>query len=368
MLAYLFWHRPRAGRRRRATTSSALRAFHRSLAHQPPGGLRGVVRAFASPSCPGCGAGREAAPGGRLRGLVPARGLRRARRAERGRRGARAPHRPRPRRAPLRRRRRRALRAARGRAARRWREARVGVWVARGARDRPSPAARRAARRRHGRRAARASGGASSCSGPAPEFCLLAREAAAGGLAGAPAGGLERAVRSPARRSRGLEQAAAGCPWRGRRGSLHSPASSRLALGWSSPPGSDDAELAARLGTLRAPSTPRGSKERGARMTLDPSSNWRSPRSSSRPTAASAAGPRRSAREALARLAADGAAVMGTSHRQKPVKALVGRDPRRPRRAVLAARRLRGRARQRRRDRLLGRRRLRPDRASARCT
>ena len=33
---------------------------------------------------------------------------------------------------------------------------------------------------------------------------------------------------------------------------------------------------------------------------------------------------RRSAREALARLAGEGAAVMGTSHRQKPVKALVG--------------------------------------------
>ena len=44
------------------------------------------------------------------------------------------------------------------------------------------------------------------------------------------------------------------------------------------------------------------------------------------------------------------------------------RDPRRAARAVRAARRLRGRARQRRRDRVLGRRRVRPGRASARCT
>src|ERR1700761_3566224 len=35
-------------------------------------------------------------------------------------------------------------------------------------------------------------------------------------------------------------------------------------------------------------------------------------------------GPSRVRPEALARLATDGAAVMGTSHRQKPVKALVG--------------------------------------------
>ena len=59
---------------------------------------------------------------------------------------------------------------------------------------------------------------------------------------------------------------------------------------------------------------------------------------------------------------------MGTSHRQKPVQGARRRDPRRAARAVLAARRLRGRARQRRRDRLLGRRRVRPRRASARCT
>ena len=51
-------------------------------------------------------------------------------------------------------------------------------------------------------------------------------------------------------------------------------------------------------------------------------------RAASPPTAASAAARRRSAPSSSPRLAGDGAAVMGTSHRQKPVKALVGRDPR----------------------------------------
>ena len=52
--------------------------------------------------------------------------------------------------------------------------------------------------------------------------------------------------------------------------------------------------------------------------------NWSSPTSSSRPTAASAAGRRRCARRRSPRWPRDGARVMGTSHRQKPVKALVG--------------------------------------------
>ena len=52
--------------------------------------------------------------------------------------------------------------------------------------------------------------------------------------------------------------------------------------------------------------------------------------------------------------------VMGTSHRQKPVKALVGEIRAGLRELFGAARRLRGRARQRRRDRLLGRGRVRP--------
>ena len=56
------------------------------------------------------------------------------------------------------------------------------------------------------------------------------------------------------------------------------------------------------------------------------STRARDPRKpSGRPTAASAAAPRRSAPTQLARLAGEYAALMGTSHRQKPVKALVGR-------------------------------------------
>ena len=68
-------------------------------------------------------------------------------------------------------------------------------------------------------------------------------------------------------------------------------------------------------------------------------------------------GPPRAARSACATKGAD---VMGTSHRQKPVKQLVGARARRPARPVQPARRLRGRARQRRHDRVLGRRGLRP--------
>ena len=61
-----------------------------------------------------------------------------------------------------------------------------------------------------------------------------------------------------------------------------------------------------------------------------------------------------------ARLAC-GSRYLGTSHRQKTVKSQVGRLRAGLRRPVLAARRLRGRARQRRLDRVLGRRHLRPD-------
>ena len=68
-------------------------------------------------------------------------------------------------------------------------------------------------------------------------------------------------------------------------------------------------------------------------------------------------GPSRAARAPRRRR---GAALMGTSHRQKPVKALVGRVRDGPERAVLAARGLRGGARQRRHHRVLGRRGVRP--------
>ena len=71
-------------------------------------------------------------------------------------------------------------------------------------------------------------------------------------------------------------------------------------------------------------------------------------------------GPSKVRPEQLAALAAAGAAYLGTSHRQKPVQALVGRVRDGPGRAVRPARRLRGRARQRRHHRVLGHRRLRP--------
>ena len=73
------------------------------------------------------------------------------------------------------------------------------------------------------------------------------------------------------------------------------------------------------------------------------------------------AGPSKVPAGALDALAATGTSLMGTSHRQAPVA-----RPRRPGargagRAVQPARRLRGRAGQRRRHRLLGHRDLRPD-------
>ncbi len=79
-------------------------------------------------------------------------------------------------------------------------------------------------------------------------------------------------------------------------------------------------------------------------------------------------GPSKVRPQALARLAGEGGAVMGTSHRQKPVRALVGEIRAGLREPVRGSRRLRGRARQRRRHRLLGRRRVRPGGAPRRCT
>ena len=78
-------------------------------------------------------------------------------------------------------------------------------------------------------------------------------------------------------------------------------------------------------------------------------------------------GPSKVRPEALARLASAGGAVMGTSHRQKPVKALVGEIRAGLCRAVRGARGLRGGARQRRRDRLLGRRRVWAGGSRRRC-
>ena len=73
------------------------------------------------------------------------------------------------------------------------------------------------------------------------------------------------------------------------------------------------------------------------------------------------AGPSKVPAGALDALAATGTSLMGTSHRQAPVRDLVGRVRSGLGRAVQPARRLRGRAGQRRRHRLLGHRDLRPD-------
>src|SRR6185312_1021526 len=103
--------------------------------------------------------------------------------------------------------------------------------------------------------------------------------------------------------------------------------SSRLALGWSQPPGSDDASSPQRLGTFTATDQPRGPKERGAHMTTSPltENELLIPDELKPADGRFGCGPSKVRPEALAALAAEGAAVMGTSHRQKPVKALVGR-------------------------------------------
>ena len=76
-------------------------------------------------------------------------------------------------------------------------------------------------------------------------------------------------------------------------------------------------------------------------------------------------GPSRIRPEQLEHLAASGGSLMGTSHRQKPVRAARRPGPKRVARAVRAARRLRGGARQRRHHGVLGRRDLLPDRERA---
>ena len=81
-------------------------------------------------------------------------------------------------------------------------------------------------------------------------------------------------------------------------------------------------------------------------------------------TAASAPARPRSATAQLDALVATGRSYLGTSHRQEPVRAQVGRLRAGLRDAVLAARRLRGGARQRRRHRVLGHRDVRAHRAA----
>ena len=73
-------------------------------------------------------------------------------------------------------------------------------------------------------------------------------------------------------------------------------------------------------------------------------------------------GPSKVRAEQVTALAAVSTSYLGTSHRQKTVKSQVGRVRAGLGRAVRAPRRLRGRPRQRRLDRVLGRRDLRPHR------
>ena len=65
--------------------------------------------------------------------------------------------------------------------------------------------------------------------------------------------------------------------------------------------------------------------------------------------------------EAVVELGATGGTLLGTSHRRPPVRGLVARIRAGLAELFDAPRRLRGRARQRRFDRVLGRRRVRPD-------
>ena len=152
---------------------------------------------------------------------------------------------------------------------------------------------------------------------------------------------------------------------------LHSRCSPRLALfRWSTPPGS---------GGIRSPRAWAPHEHR--RLSHERPDSERKPMTPSTQTTQTplvipdelrpadgrfGCGPSKVRPEALARLAREGGAVMGTSHRQRPGEGARRRDPRRAERAVRRARRLRGRARQRRRDRVLGRGRVRP-RARARA-
>ena len=136
---------------------------------------------------------------------------------------------------------------------------------------------------------------------------------------------------------------------------LDSPPSSRLAFRWSPPPGSDGvASSAARLGTVRSDSAEapcRDATTTSLEIPQDLKPVRRPLRLRARPRSGPSSSPRWPARRGD---------VMGTSHRQAPVKDVVGRVRSGLRDLFRAARRLRGRARQRRHDRVLGRRRLRP--------
>ena len=115
------------------------------------------------------------------------------------------------------------------------------------------------------------------------------------------------------------------------------------------------------------PSHPADLRYREAVSSRDPTAarpTSRSRPSCARATDASAPVRRRCRDEAVAALAARRTGYLGTSHRRDGVRSVVAPHPRRARRAVRPPRRLRGAARQRRLDAVLGRGRVRPHRAA----
>ena len=155
--------------------------------------------------------------------------------------------------------------------------------------------------------------------GPAPEFCLLAGDRAKLGL---PAG--VAPTRLPAGWSGERVRARGALAACSSRRSLHSLTSSRLALRWSLTTGKRRNWLHRRAPghssicdiPRRKPMTPNASPQRHNLLVI--------PDGLKPADGRFGCGPSKVRPQALARLAGEGAAVMGTSHRQQPVKALVG--------------------------------------------
>ena len=133
--------------------------------------------------------------------------------------------------------------------------------------------------------------------GPAPEFCLLAARVAAGRARKPAAARMELAASWRVSRCGASERA---------RRFARLAASSRLAFGWSSPPGSGEQTVAARLGTSDHRRSPRVRPRRGAPMTTEPHHRAQlvDPRASCSPRDGRfGCGPSKVRPEALARLA-----------------------------------------------------------------
>ena len=335
----------RAGARLRLLAPPArgrrVEAYEQAQVALPPlarrAGRRSASRgsaAFAPPSCRGL---RRVARTGEARATATrtgtCRGLRGARRARRGGRRARAPHAPRRGGAAVGGRHGRPLRGcSRGqRGALERCDATSRVWVAQ------PPGRARAPRSAEllgdGMEPEQREPVAASAGARARARVLPARRRAVRRrVAPAPADGWTRRSRAGAALAcvsgdrplpqRGLRPPAS------RRRSLHSPASSRLALGWSSPPGSDEAAppRAWAPSDHRHPLEVRTSEEPD--MTPSPTDREHAaghPRGAEarrRPLRLRAR--RRSAPRRSRASRARAPRVMGTSHRQKPVKALVG--------------------------------------------